>query len=191
MKNIKIMRNIIGLLFSLMLCCKAYAQESPERTIIPEGKPYHLSEKIKKKNGNLSKAGWVEKVCIGNVDFSFNAKLDTGATSSSVNADIIREFERDGKRYVLYRIVNDGQETETFESEVTRYTRIKQKSGAKGIKRAFVIMTFKIGKKTIEGEVNLAERDHFNYPVLVGRNMLENNFYVDAARQNVQKTKCP
>ena len=41
--------------------------------------------------------GWVEEVRIDSAELSLRAKLDTGATTSSLNAQDIEHFERDGK----------------------------------------------------------------------------------------------
>ena len=177
----------------IFMILPSHASDNNSHIIIPEGKPFSMSDKAKKEKKKKIKrqhAGWVEKICIGDVDFSFKAKLDTGAHTSSVNAEIIREFQKNGKQYVLYRVLNNKKSSETFQSEVTRYTRIKLKTGDKGIKRPYVMMRFKIGKHVIEEEVNLAERDHFNYPVLIGRNMMANYFLVDPSRKDILKTKC-
>nr|WP_232224186.1 RimK/LysX family protein [Mastigocladopsis repens] len=48
-------------------------------------------------------------------------------------------------------------------------------------------MKFCIAGRWIEEEVNLAERDNFNYPVLIGRNMLKRCFHWEdkAIRQSL------
>ena len=178
-------------LMMVVLC--AGTSSAVAKTLIPEGKPFHLSEASHKNAEKLPKikAGWVEKACVGDVDFSFYAKLDTGAKTTSANAEIIKEFKRDGKEYILYRLVNDEKKSEAFESEITRYARIKLRGKEEFIRRPYVLMNIKIGKYTIVGEVNLTNRGQFNYPLLIGRNMLADYFYVDSGSKNLLKTQCP
>lgn len=168
------------------------SQEEDARTIIPEGKPYKLSEQYQKNKKEVKKrkAGWVEKVCIGGVSFPFSAKLDTGARTSSANAEIIKEFKKNGKPYILYRLVDDEKKSEVFESAVTRYTRIKKRVGEKSMTRPYVVMDIKVGTEIIQEEVNLTDRGRFNYPILIGRNMLSDYFYVDSGKKYSIKTQC-
>ncbi len=164
--------------------------------MIPEGKPYSMKDKIKEKKGEkkssvaLITAGWVEKICIGASENLIKAKLDTGAAVSSIDAQVIKFYKKDDKKYVLYRVTFDEGGTETFKSEVLRYTRIKARTGEKPIRRPVVMMKFKIGDHELYEEVNLADREHFVYPVLIGRNMLEGNIIVDSAATFKVKTRC-
>ncbi len=134
--------------------------------------------------------GWVEKVTILTSDHTVKAKLDSGAKTSSVDAEIIKVFKRDGKRYVLYRVMLDDDVSETYESRLVRWVRIKKKDGGYQ-RRPVVKMQFCLGKRTVRGEVSLAERGHFIYPVLIGRNMLEKgNILVDTSKTFLSKPKC-
>lgn len=166
-------------------------EDNHKRTIIPEGKPYYISHNKTEKTTKALKVGWLEKICVSDINFPFLAKLDTGALTSSINAKIIKKFKRDDKSFVLYRLMDDNKQSDVFESEITRYTRIKNKTGEEGlIRRPVVMMTFKIGNREVQEEVNLADRGHFNYSVLIGRNMLAGNFAVDALHIKTLKTKC-
>ena len=187
------------MLLSLCIVCLAGCEESNasknednhKRTVIPEGKPYHISHNKKPQATKALKVGWIEKICVSDINFPFLAKLDTGALTSSINAKIIKKFKRDDKLFVLYRLIDDNKQSDVFESEITRYTRIKNKIGEdEPIRRPVVMMKFKIGNREVEEEVNLADRDHFNYSVLIGRNMLAGNFAVDALHVKTLKTKC-
>lgn len=186
------MSQIVSFFAIIALMLFANTVSAEPNTVIPEGKPFHLSDKYVQKNSKAEKlhAGWIEKACIDNVDFTVPAKLDTGAKTSSINAEIIKEFERDGKAFILYRLVSDKQKSETFESEVTRYGHIKKRKGEKNMRRPYVMMNIRLGKYTVQGEVNLTDRSHFNYPLLVGRNMLSGYFTVDSQKTYLLKTKC-
>ena len=134
--------------------------------------------------------GWVERATLAGSSHTVKAKLDSGAKTSSVDAEIVKTFKREGKKYVLYRVLLDDNISETYESRIIRWVRIKTKNGGY-IRRPVVKMQFCIGKKKISGEVNLAERGHFIYPVLVGRNMLERGeILVDTSRTFLDEPEC-
>lgn len=67
---------------------------------------------------------------------------------------------------------------------------IKKKEG--GLQRRPVVtMTFCIAGRLIKDEVNLSDRGHFNYEVLVGRNMLTSgNLIIDASKAFTARPNC-
>lgn len=135
--------------------------------------------------------GWVEHIHIDGAKYPVKAKLDTGARTSSIDARIVKIFQKDNdkKDWVVYRVLMDDNKEETFENQITRWVKIKTKT-KKFIRRPVVKMNFCIGVTNIEGEVNLADRSHFIYPVLVGRNMLTKNVVVDVSKKFTTSPKC-
>lgn len=84
----------------------------------------------------------------------------------------------------------DGKE-KTLQRKLVRWVKIKKKEGGI-LRRPVVRMTFCIGGRRIRDEVNLADRDHFIYPVLIGRNMLgKGDFLLDPSRTFVSRAVCP
>lgn len=133
--------------------------------------------------------GFVEKVRIHDTDTVLSAKLDTGAKTSSVYALIIEENEQS----VLFEIMVDikKKETKILKKKIERYVRIKKKNHLGVIRRPVVKMQFCIAGRLVEGEVNLANREGFNYGVLVGRNMLKKGkLLVDSANQFTSMPNC-
>lgn len=165
----------------------AAATPAPSSTVEAKAKMPRQQDKDKDKKTVL---GWVEKVTLSGSDHTVKAKLDSGAKTSSVDAEIIKTFKRDGKKYVLYRVLLDDEVAETYESRIVRWVRIKDKKGG-FIRRPVVKMQFCIGRKKLKGEVSLAERGHFIYPVLIGRNMLEKGkILVDTSKTFLAKPQC-
>lgn len=120
-------------------------------------------------------------------DFSapFEARIDTGATTSSIEAVDVKTFERDGRKWVRFRITTrSGDEGKNYELPVARTVRIKQHN-SEALERISVMLTFRMGHLTLEREFTLAERGHFNYPVLIGRNIISGLAAVDPSRRNV------
>ena len=136
--------------------------------------------------------GWVERVSVGDLSYKPKAKIDSGATTSSINADIIRTFETDGKEFVVFRVdfEEDGGE-HVIEAPITRWVRIKRKGGDdEYIRRPVIEMTFCIGNKKIKEEVNLADRGQFIYPVLIGRNVLDGRMLIDSSKTFTKTPSC-
>lgn len=119
--------------------------------------------------------GWLEHARIGGVLIKMDAKLDTGAKTSSIDADILSDLTlENGKSApsVVFRISNEDGEERTLELDIVRVSRVKERSG--GLEtRPVVEMTLCIAGIKTRGEVSLADREHFNYPLLIGREMLE------------------
>lgn len=144
----------------------------------------------------LAQVGWVEEVRLSDVGSAMKAKMDTGATTSSIDADIIdirktgkAEGDKPGETVVFS--VTDGQgKPKTFEREIQRYVRIKLKGGG-FVRRPVIEMRFCIAGRSVVEEVNLANRENFVYPVLVGRNMMAHaDLVVNPARRFMSKPNC-
>ena len=129
---------------------------------------------------NIQVVGWVEKVYILPDNLKIKAKLDTGARNSSLNANHIEEFERDGVNWVRFKLKNWKGRTVSFEAKVIRMATIKQ-HGAKSMTRPVIRLGVCLGNIFKEVEVNLEDRGKFNYQMLIGRSYLKNSFLVDAS----------
>jgi hypothetical protein len=124
--------------------------------------------------------GWVENVILFPGNLKIKAKLDTGARNSSLNANHIEEFERDGAKWVRFRVENWKGQTVSFESRVIRITKIKQ-HGTQPAMRPVIRLGICLGNVYKEVEVNLEDRSKFNYQLLIGRRYLRNSFLVDSS----------
>jgi hypothetical protein len=139
--------------------------------------------------------GWVEEVRLNEVGLKVKAKMDTGAKTSSIDAEII-DIAKSGSTKkgrsgdtVVFSVAANGDK-KTFEREIVRYVRIKKKGGGY-IRRPVIEMTFCIAGRSITEEVNLANRENFIYPVLVGRNMIAHaGLAIDPARTLLSRPNC-
>ena len=125
-----------------------------------------------------------------------DAKLDTGATTSSIHAIILSEPDRedfddeDADRNIVFKLVNEDDEERTVETEIVRWAAIKTKKGG-AIYRPVVELELCLGGRLIKDEVTLADRAHFNYETLIGRNMLEKaGIIVDSSEIYTKKARC-
>ncbi len=135
-------------------------------------------------------AGWIERIRLGEEGIIVNAKLDTGALTSSLHAADVRWFKRDGEDWVAFDVTEEGGRTVRFERKVVRISRIKRQ-GQDSEKRPTVLMAVCLGGVQAVTEVNLADRTGFTYELLVGRRFLADRFIVDSARMNLVAPDCP
>jgi hypothetical protein len=78
-----------------------------------------------------------------------------------------------------------------FTEPVVRWVSIRRRGGGT-IVRPVVNMDLCIGGIRVNGEVNLADRSGFNYPLLVGRNMLsEAGIAIDSRKIFAARKACP
>ena len=123
--------------------------------------------------------GWAEELTMTGIDRPLDAKLDTGATTASINAEILATPDDDVEAggIVKFNFVDANGNKTLFERPLTRWVTIKGDG-----RRPVVNMSFCLDGVPMKGEVTLAERDEFDYAILVGRNLLEmGRFAVDSA----------
>jgi hypothetical protein len=134
-------------------------------------------------------AGWVERVRIMEVDFDVPAKLDSGARHSSLSAIDLVEFDRGGQTWVRFLVRNWRDEHVMIERPVLRTARIKTHS-AESQTRPVIELTLCVGSLARSVEVNLVDRENFNYPLLVGRSFLAQGILIDSAKRYVRSPTC-
>ena len=131
--------------------------------------------------------GETEQVWLDIVNDSFVARIDTGATTSSLSAQDITVFERDGKPWVSFNMAHEGvDEKLQVETRLVRYVRIRQASAEDIERRPVVELTMRLGRFAQKTEFTLTDRSQMTYSVLLGREFLKDIAVVDIARQNVQ-----
>jgi hypothetical protein len=133
--------------------------------------------------------GWIERVRIHPEDLLMEAKLDTGAKTTSVDAAEIVEFTRDGKKWVRFNVSDRKGRTVTFERPIVRIARIRR-SEMKTTSRPVVMLPLCIGNVLREVQVNLAKRSHLSYPMLIGRTSLKGTVIVDPSRKLTKDPMC-
>jgi hypothetical protein len=128
--------------------------------------------------------GWLESVFIKPWNRRLTAKLDTGAKTSSLHADKIEHFTRNGEDWVRFELgdIEDRQLPPiTAEKPLVRTVNIKCKGDdCQPSKRDVVVLTVCKNGRDYEAEFNLVDRSNFNYPVLLGRSFLKEVALVDA-----------
>lgn len=129
--------------------------------------------------------GELERIWVDPPGMTMVARIDTGAQSSSLTAENIVEFERDGDDWVRFDVVIEDRST-TLEREVVRYVRVVQQADPEGTRRPVVSMRLLLGNVQDSFEFTLADRSHLDYQSILGRNFLTDLALVDVGRQFVQ-----
>jgi len=130
--------------------------------------------------------GWRERIKINGIDHVMNAKLDTGALTSSIHAEEKELFERDGKKWVRFIVRipvsgEDGPARARLEAPLVRIARIKE-PGGDSHQREVVRLSFQIGERKMRGDFTLNDRSNMLNPVLIGRNTIKELGWVDSGR---------
>lgn len=137
--------------------------------------------------------GWIEYVYLQDLNGRLKAKLDTGATTSSMRAEVVKimDEKHPEKTSVLFKLEDADGKVNTLQRKLVRWVKIKSKDGTHQ-RRPVVEMDFCIAGHLVKSEVNLAPRADFIYPILVGRNMLRDaNIIVDPNRTFTSRARCP
>ncbi|MGJ8581891.1 MAG: RimK/LysX family protein [Psychromonas sp.] len=141
------------------------------------------------------KADYLDKTVLGQAEWiyvtkakeNFKARIDTGATTSSINAVKIQAFERDGKEWVKFNITHDKDGKEKFiEAPVLRYVKILQSSEPGEFDRRPVVeLHVRIGGVAHKSEFTLTDRQHMDFPVLIGRSFIQDVILVDVSQDYI------
>ena len=140
---------------------------------------------------HLSILGWVEFVEFSDPNIRLKAKLDTGATTSSLNALNQKRFKRDGKSWIRFD-VEDPEQPEnhvTFEAPIVRHVRIVR-HGGETQRRPVVELGMCVGNVYRKRQFSLIDRSEFIYQVLVGRNFLRDHIAVDSGSTYLDEPRC-
>jgi hypothetical protein len=122
---------------------------------------------------DLEIVGWVERVRLLDPDVLMEAKLDTGAETSSLDVEVVRKFRQGGKRWIRFRMVDrDTGEEHIIVRERLRTVAIVRHDGERQL-RPVVRMKFCLAGRVLDTEVSLIDRSEFTYPLLLGRKSLE------------------
>ena len=132
----------------------------------------------------LLTVGAIERVLLEPQGAILQARIDTGAAVSSIDAQDITPFERDGKPWVKFRLpLRDKSDNALqIETPVTRRTQIKRHD-APPENRLVVTLRVVLGPADRLSEFTLSDRSNYEYPVLIGRNYLQGLAMVDVDRK--------
>lgn len=152
---------------------------------VPVGECPELERKVVVTEADKLVLGEVERVWLDPPGMQVLARTDTGASSSSLHAAEITEFERDGEDWVRFEVRSEDENV-VIERAVMKYVRVFQQADKSGSRRPVVEMRIHLGDVHGTFEFTLADRSHLEHDMILGRTFLTDMALVDVSRQFVQ-----
>ena len=116
-------------------------------------------------------------VLIKEAGISFDSRVDTGAGTTSINAQNIKQ----SNGTVVYTIVNQSGQQARLSSKIIKQAVVKNAESSE--KRMYVYLTLEYNGDIRTTLVNLNDRSNSSYKLLLGRNWLAGRYLVDVDKQ--------
>ena len=162
--------------------CRKYASPVPSTT--PQECETTKARVVVADSGKLL-LGEIEHLWIAEPGFTIITRVDTGASSSSLHATELTEFERDGKDWVRFNVAAKDEQV-TLERPVEKYVRVFQQADKNGSRRPVVALRIRLGDVQDTFEFTLADRSHLQHNMILGRNFLTDIAIVDVSQKYIQ-----
>ena len=121
--------------------------------------------------------GEIDKFNLSSLNLTnINARVDTGATTSSIHCTQIEKIENQVKCKLLNKI--------EIIKPISKIAEVKSSNGEKAT-RYFIKSDIEIFNKIYEIELSLNDRTNMEFPLLIGRELLKKGFVVDVQKQNL------
>ena len=131
--------------------------------------------------------GSVETIRLDPLGIIYEARIDTGAETSSIDAQNIVLFERDGKRWVRFELQDAGQnDPVVVEKRIRRFVLVSQINNLELDRRPVVRMRLQVGATIETVDISLTNRSRMSFPILLGREFLLDRAVVDVSRSHIQ-----
>lgn len=141
---------------------------------------------MKKKLGSQERL-WLPQVA----DRLLHARIDTGAATSSLHCCSIEPYQ-DGEELRVRFVALDPRHPAYTGQQLDLPTkpprRVRSSSGHSEM-RYFVELQIRIGPDLFEALFSLTDRSQMNYPILIGRQLLNGRYIVDVAKKNLATRK--
>lgn len=116
------------------------------------------------------------------------ARIDTGAATNSLYAIDAEVFNENDEEMVRFTFIDHEENEHVLTRPLVDKVTIKQASGTQT--RYVVKMGLCVGNHYEETRFTLADRSRMTFPILVGRNFLENSLLVSSSEKMVASPEC-
>lgn len=141
---------------------------------------------------NVSKItiGRIEKIDLPDLSlYNLDAKIDTGAYTSSLHCHHIEHFKKNDEDWVQFFVLDPDHpeyEEKRYESPVFKIKPVKS-SNAQVQDRFIIKQKTKFSRYHRTMELSLTNRSEMKFPVLIGRKFLKGHFIVDVSKKYLLK----
>lgn len=151
--------------------------------------PLDIAKSSSAERAGQTKVGYLETVIVNPGNLRIDAKVDTGALSSSIDATNIGPFLKDGRQWVRFTVVSDGKARSDISLPVVRIAEIRRANTR--LERRFVVeLDVCLGGVRKKSEVTLADRRHMRFRMLIGRSFAAGDFIVDPNGRFLTRPDC-
>jgi len=134
-------------------------------------------------------AGWIETATFPEQGITLDAKLDTGAVSSSLSVTDLERFKRKGKTWYRFTMQGIDGKTATVEQQTSRIARVTR-AEVKDTRRPIVRLKLCVAGHEAVTDVTLTDRSSQDYLLLIGRKFLASRVLVDSSRKHLFADPC-
>lgn len=134
--------------------------------------------------------GYIEYVQIFPGSLEIKAKIDSGATNSSLNCTCTQVIEKNGEEWVRFTVRNYKDESVVLEKKLKGYTNVKRHFGDVQ-KRPVIELGICMAGVYRKVKVNLVDRMGYNYQMLIGRSFMRNDFLISPGEKFLTRPNCP
>ncbi|TAM58212.1 MAG: ATP-dependent zinc protease [Rhodanobacter sp.] len=137
---------------------------------------------------DLVTLGWRERLALPQLGIAMlKAKLDTGARSSSLHVDALESFQRGGITWLRFGLHVGRRHPWNVSCEVPAVDRrAVTDTGGRRTERWFIRSEVQLAGQRFDIDINLTDRRHMLFPLLLGRSALRGRFAVDPALSYTQ-----
>lgn len=134
--------------------------------------------------------GRIERVDLPLWDISdIEAKIDTGAFTSSVHCNKIEEIIINGQPYVHFNLLDSKHPSyndQIIELPIHDKRDVKSSNGYSSL-RIFIQTEIRIFDQNYIIQLSLTNRSEMKFPLLIGRKFLKKRFVVDVSEKNLSQ----
>lgn len=115
---------------------------------------------------------------------NIKAKIDTGAKTSSLHCMSIKPTKDGFVKFIVLDKTHKKFTGNYIKKKISRVGEVKSSNGIKQ-KRYFIKTPIIIYNKKYIMELSLSHRGSMNYPLLIGRELIKQDFLVDVTKTNL------
>jgi|SRR6185312_9546280 len=137
--------------------------------------------------------GWRERLALPQLGIGvLKAKLDTGARSSSLHVDTLETFQRDGATWLRFSLHPGRRQPLAVRCEAPALDRrLVTDTGGRRTRRWFIRSEVELAGRRFNVDINLTDRRHMLFPLLLGRSALIGRFVIDPSLSYTQSRPLP